>query len=410
MITQFMVAVLGSSSSACKSTAAHGQQLYGSLYQNCSTCLASLHAHRVHHMAAMSSQAPMNKMMEKLMDKPAHHRWLACQCIMLDKNIVVKTSSSFGHLPQPPQPPPPPPPQCKKRPRPPPEGPAPPKVAKTQHGEAVDEMVDVEVEESPEDKEAEPCQMLTSTLLLHVDKLAYPISKPHASTLKQIWKTLNHVCLLAMVTHEWKHWMCAQFQPRMELLRGRYWRIGLLNGHSFWKGESSGQMNSPKVVAFLWFSQHQQAWFFSNMAMDENMVEENMYWEEFGKLTIYATCTAEHKGTEMFPGHVVAPHDSNLRVPYKAWCYLQWLEQTNMSWAEDYAILDKKMKELEAQEPKPGLHEEAGQLHDEVGGPDHGLQDGGLGTSRVPHQQAPRLLKTLHWLNTHHMCHQFLVQ
>ena len=143
--------------------------------------------------------------------------------------------------------------------------------------------------------------------------------------------------------------MCAQFQPRMELLRGRYWRIGLLNGHSFWKGESSGQMNSPKVVAFLWFSQHQQAWFFSNMAMDENMVEENMYWEEFGKLTIYATCTAEHKGTEMFPGHVVAPHDSNLRVPYKAWCYLQWLEQTNMSWAEDYAILDKKMKELEAQ-------------------------------------------------------------
>ena len=105
-------------------------------------------------MAAMSSQAPMNKMMEKLMDKPAHHRWLACQCIMLDKNIVVKTSSSFRHLPQPPQPPPPPPPQCKKRPRPPPKRPAPPKVAKTQHGEAADEMVDVEVEESPEDKEA----------------------------------------------------------------------------------------------------------------------------------------------------------------------------------------------------------------------------------------------------------------
>ena len=100
MTTQFMVAVLGSSSSACKSTAAHGQQLYGSLYQNCSTCLASLHAHRVHQMAAMSSQAPMNKMLEKLMDKPAQHRWLACQCIMLDKSIVVKTSSSFGHLPQ----------------------------------------------------------------------------------------------------------------------------------------------------------------------------------------------------------------------------------------------------------------------------------------------------------------------
>ena len=88
--------------------------------------------------------AAMNKMMEKLMDKPAQHNWHACQCIMLDRINVVKTSS-FGHLPQPP-------PQCKKRPRP-AEGPplAPiTKAVKTQHD---DDMVDVEVEEV-EDTEA----------------------------------------------------------------------------------------------------------------------------------------------------------------------------------------------------------------------------------------------------------------
>ena len=138
-------------------------------------------------------------------------------------------------------------------------------------------------------------------------------------------------------------------KPRMDLLKGRYWRVGLLNGHAFWKGEASGQMISPKVVAFLWWSQHQQTWFISNMAMDENMVDESTYWEEFGKLTVYATCMAEHKDTEVIPGCVMAPHDSNLKVPYKVWCYLRWLEATNMSWAEDYASLDKKLKELEAQ-------------------------------------------------------------
>ena len=98
----------------------------------------------------------MNKMMEKTMEKPAHHKWLACQCIMLDRINAVKTSSSFGHLPQPPQPPPPPPPQCKKRPRPaegPPHAPI-TKVGKTQHaGGTMDEMVDAGVEET-EDKEA----------------------------------------------------------------------------------------------------------------------------------------------------------------------------------------------------------------------------------------------------------------
>ena len=78
-------------------------------------------------------------------------------------------------------------------------------------------------------------------------------------------------------------------------------------------------------------------WFFSNMAMDENMVDESTYWEEFGKLTIYATCMAEHKENDVIPGVVMAPHDSNLKVPYKAWCYLRWLEATNLSRAEDYA-------------------------------------------------------------------------
>ena len=151
-----------------------------------------------------------------------------------------------------------------------------------------------------------------------------------------------------MLTHEWKH--CHSFsKPRMELLKGRYWKVGLLNGHAFWKGEATGQMHSPKVVAFLWFSQHQHAWFFSNMALDENMVDEGNYWEEFAKLTSYATCMAEHKDDDVIPGVVMAPYDSNLKVPYKAWCYLHWLEAINMSWAEDYGILDKKFKELEAQ-------------------------------------------------------------
>ena len=121
--------------------------------------------------------------------------------------------------------------------------------------------------------------------------------------------------------------------------------------------------------------------------MDENMVDESTYWEEFGK------CVAEHKDTEVIPGCVMAPHDSNLKVPYKAWCHLRWLEATNMSWAEDYAILDKAGGPEEAiqwihPDPEPSLVKKQASF-DEVGRPDHRLQDGGLAQGRVPDQQAP---------------------
>ena len=134
----------------------------------------------------------------------------------------------------------------------------------------------------------------------------------------------------------------------MDNLKGKYWKVCLLNGAACWKSEDVGKMSSPKKMAFLWFSQHQQAWFFSNKPMDENLVQEETYWKVWNQLEVYATCRADHKDTEIYPGEVFAPHDSNMTVPFKVWSYLHWLEATNISWSQDYNNMEKKLRDLEA--------------------------------------------------------------